>query len=103
MAATSQFPAAADADFVDAEAALGDLDRDFGLEVEAIFLDWNGLKNLPAEGFVAGLQGSHVHVGEGIGDEGEDPVSDVVPEVEDAVRGGAEEAGSVDDVGFAFK
>jgi len=26
-----------------------------------------------------------------------------VPEVEDAVRGAAEEAGSVDDVGFAFK
>ena len=69
MAATPQFPAAADADFVDAEAALGDLDRDFGLEVEAIFL----------------------------------LVSDVVPEVEDAVRGAAEEAGSVDDVGFAFK
>jgi len=68
VAATSQFPAAADADFVDAEAALGDLDRDFGLEVEAIF-----------------------------------PLSDVVPEVEDAVRGAAEEAGSVDDVGFAFK
>jgi len=38
VAATSQFPAAADTDFVDAETALGDLDRDFGLELEAIFL-----------------------------------------------------------------
>jgi hypothetical protein len=95
---------AADADFIDAEAALGDPDRDFELEAEAIFLDWNGLKNLPAESFAARLHVSHVHVGEGVV-EGEDPVSDVVPEVEDAVRGGAEEAGSVDveDVGFGFK
>lgn len=78
----------AGADVVDAEAALGDLERDFGLEARS------------EPSFVAGLHVSHVHVGEGVEDEA---VSDVVPEIEDAVRGGAEKAGSVDDVGFAFK
>ena len=63
----------------------------------------DGLQDLAAEDFVAGLHVGHVHVGEHVGEQSEEPVADGVPEIEDAVGRGAEEAGSVDDVGFAFE
>src|SRR3977135_565757 len=56
----------ADADFVDAQAALGNLYRDFRFEAKAVFLDGNGLQNLATENFVARFHVGHVHVGEGI-------------------------------------
>jgi len=92
----------ADADLVDAEATLRDLDGNFRFETEAVFYDGDGLKDFAAKHFVASLHVAEVDVGQGVGEKSEEPVANGVPEIEDSVRAGTEEAGPVDDVGFAF-
>jgi hypothetical protein len=93
----------ADADFVDAEAAFGDLHGDLGFEAEAVFLERNGLENFAAERFVAGLHVSEVDVGKGVGEKSEGGVADVVPEIKNAVGSSTEEARSVNGVGLALE
>ena len=56
----------ADADLVDSQSALGDLDRDLRFEAEAVFFDRNLLDYIPAEDLIAGLHVAHVHVCQGV-------------------------------------
>src|ERR1700729_2275168 len=92
----------ADADFVDAQAALGDLYRDFRLETEAVLFDGNRLDDLSAENFVTGFHVAEIHVGERVGKQRENPVADRVPKIKHAMRSSAEEARSVNHIGLAL-
>ncbi len=78
----------AHAHLIDPQAALGDLDRISNPKPKrssSIGIDW---MEFAAER-VAGLHVAHVHVGQGVGDQGEDPVADRVPKIKHAMRAGA--------------
>src|ERR1700737_167779 len=82
----------ADAHFVDAELALGHLDRNFWLEAKPVLLEGNRLNDLTPERLVAGLHVTQVDVGEAIGKQSKQSVSHRVPEVQYAVLPAAQES-----------
>src|SRR5262249_15607191 len=92
-----------DAHFINAKAALGDLDSDFGLKTKTVFLNGDGLNDFAAEDFVAGLHIAEIEVGQRVGHEGQDHVPHRVPEVKYAMRSAAQKAGTVNDIGFALE
>src|SRR6185503_8012788 len=75
-----------DADLVDANAELGHLGGDLGLEAEAILLDLDGLDDAAAKRLIACLHVREVQVREHVREEREEAVSQAVPEIEHAVR-----------------
>src|SRR5512147_87186 len=92
----------ADAHLIDPEVAARDFDGDLGLEAKAVLFNRDGLDHFAAEYLVTSLHVREVDVGKAIGEQGQEPVANRVPEVEDAVRAAAEEAGTVDDVSFSL-
>ena len=83
-------------------AHLGELGGDLRLHAEPVRADGDALDDVGAEDLVAGLHVGEVHVRDHVGDERQQLVGDVVPEVEHAA-GGARESRPVDHVRLAFK
>src|SRR5258708_4395243 len=81
---------------------LGDFGSDFGFEAEAVGANLNALQYFLAKNLVASLHVGEFQVGEDVGEQGEEFVGDVVPEIVDALRA-AQEAGAEDDVGAAVE
>src|SRR5262245_55478027 len=75
-----------DADFVDTAVESRDLCGDFRLEAKPILLDADALDDLAAEDLVTGLHVGEVQVREGIRHERQEPIAEVVPEIQDPVR-----------------
>ena len=64
---------------------LGNFHRNLGLEPKPVFLNRNGLDDFPPKGFVASLHVTEVDVGQAVGKQGQQPISDRVPEIKDAM------------------
>ena len=91
-----------DRNFVDAPTVFGDFGCDFGFEAEAVGANLDALQYFLAKNFVAGFHVREFQVGGDVGEQGEEFVGDVVPEIVDALRA-AEKAGAEDDIGPAVE
>src|SRR5574341_180384 len=91
-----------DRHLVDPAAELGHLDRQLGLDPEPIRLKAETLEHVGPEDFVPDLDIAQVEVRGHVAEVGEEPIPDVVPEVEDAVRPTMESVAE-DNVGVAFQ
>ena len=91
-----------DGDFVDAPVPFCDFGGDFRFEAETVGLELDALQDFVAENFVAGLHVGEFQIGEDVGEQSEDLVGDVVPEIVDTLRA-AEETGAEDHVGAAIE
>src|ERR1700757_4413767 len=78
----------ADTNLVNPKVALGDLHRHFGFKAETVLFERDRLNDLAAKDFVASLHVGHVEVGDHVGGEREEPVSDRVPKIQDAMGSG---------------
>src|SRR4029077_16665682 len=76
---------------------LGNFCGDFGFEAEAVGANLNALQDFLAKNLVASLHVGEFQVGEDVGEQGEEFVGDVVPEIVHALRA-AEKAGAEDDI-----
>ena len=93
----------ADADLVEGAAAPREPGGDLGIEAEAVLLQLDCLDDLAPEDLVAGLHVGEVEVGEAVGQQGQQPVGDHVPEKQHPVRVAAGEARAVDHVGVVLE
>jgi hypothetical protein len=91
-----------DRHLVDPGVHLGKLGGELRFHAEAARPDGDALDDVGAEDLVARLHVREVQVRDHVGEEGEELVRDVMPEVQDAA-GGAREARAVDDVGLALE
>src|SRR6266496_2295430 len=76
----------ADAHFINPQLALGDFYRDFRLESKAVFLDGDGLNDLPPKNFIAGFHVGQVDIGQAIGNQSQHPIGHRMPEIQYAMR-----------------
>src|SRR5688572_1158221 len=88
-----------DRHFVDAVAALEDLGGHLRLDPEAVGAQVEAVQHLAAHHLVAGLHVRQHRVVKDVGEQGQQPVAEIMSEQEDAVA--AEEPGAVDDIGAA--
>src|SRR5437764_11527777 len=88
-----------DAHLVDSPALPRHLGRDLGFDAEAVFVEVEGLHDLPAERLVTGLHVGEVEVGGHVGNRRQETVADGVPVVEDPVGAAGVEAGAEYDIG----
>ena len=93
----------ADADLVNLALQLGDFRRDFGFEPEAVFLNLNGLNDLPPEQLVTGFHVREIEVREHVGKRGQHAIPDPVPIVENPVRLAARKARTEHDIGLVLE
>src|SRR6266853_267893 len=84
-----------DANFVDAQPAFGYLDGNLRLETEAVLLKRDGLNDFPAEDFVASFHVGHIHVGQGVRNQGENQVPYRVPDIKHEVPPATEKTRTV--------
>src|SRR3990170_5831361 len=75
-----------DRHLVDPAAELGHLDRQLGLDPEPVRLEAETLEHVGPEDFVPDLDIAQVEIRDHVAEIREEPIPDVVPEVEDAVR-----------------
>ena len=92
-----------DGDFIDAQLQARHFGYDLWLEAEAALLNSNALDNFSAEGFETCLHVGEVQIRTHVGEQCEEAVTNGMPEVEDSVCLGADEAGAKNDICAIFQ
>src|SRR5437762_3023439 len=94
-------PEVGDRHFEDSEPGASHLDGELGVDAEPLRFEVERRNDPPMERLVAGRHVRQVQIGEDVRDQGQEPVSDGVPEELDAPLRAAEETRTIDHVGAA--
>ena len=94
-------PVIGNAHLVNTQAHFRYLCDDFRLESEPVFFYLDALNDLSLEHLVTGFHVRQVQIREHVGEESQELVSQIMPEVEDAVGSGGQKSGAENDVGPA--
>src|ERR1700730_4540847 len=91
-----------DSYFINAQVPPRHLHRDLGFKSKPVLFDRDGLNNFPPEHFVTGFHIGKIDVGQAIREQGEQPITDRMPEVQDTMRSAAQKSRTKYDVCFAL-
>lgn len=90
-----------DGDFVDAEFSFGDFEGDLGFKAETFGADGDAFEDLGAKGFVARFHVCEVEIGDGVGEQGQELVSERMPKEQNFSLFTGEKTRAINDVRFS--
>lgn len=94
-------PVVIDGDFVDAEFAFGDFDGDLGFKAKTFGADGDAFEDFGAKGFVACFHVCEVEIGDGVGEQGQELVSERMPKEQNLSLFTGEKTRAINDVCFS--